>query len=142
MTLRRRLRRSFKRIGAFIRSNMGGALNNASLHPSAHFPPRGAWETPLGRQLLPALATPIAAKLGSPGATDSQKEASASAAQGYPTANIVVEPESPGNPRSLFRIYAFGRIYEEGLTAAQTHVLVGDFLETLILPRNSSPAYR
>ena len=123
MTLRRRLRRSFKRIGALLRPNTGGPLNAALLRPRAHDLRQGPWQGSSERQLLQAIAAPIVTEHGSSGAVGSSKAANA---QGYPTANIVVEPEHPGNPRSLFRVYAFGRVYEEGLTAAQTHALVGD----------------
>ena len=136
MILRRRLRRSFKRIAAFLRPNTGGPLNAAFLRSrEAHVPSRAPWGGLAERQLLLAGAAP-AGKLASSDANRSQKEAGARTTQAYPTANIIVEPENPGNPRSLFRVYAFGRIYEEGLTAAQAQVLVGDFLETLILPAN------
>ena len=135
MTLRRPLRRSFKWIRAFFHPYMGGALNAASLRPrDAHVRYKGLWQGPAERQLRAAGAIPIAAKPGSSAAIGSQNEATASTAHRYSTANIIVEPENPGNPRSLFRVYAFGRVYEEGLTAAQAHVLVGDFLEALILP--------
>jgi hypothetical protein len=120
MTFRRRRRRSFRRIADFFHSNMRGALNAVALRQRrGHVRRRGPWAGPAERQLRPG---------------GSQKEAIASTMQGYSTANIIVEPENPGNPRSLFRVYAFGRVYEEGLTAAQAHVLVGDFLEALILP--------
>jgi hypothetical protein len=135
MILRQRLRRSFKRIAAFLRPNTGGPLNAFLRARDAQVPRSAPWGGAAERQLLLAV-TPNAGKLASSDAIRSRNEASARTTQGYPTANIIVEPESPGNPRSLFRVYAFGRIYEEGLTAAQAQVLVGDFLETLILPAN------
>jgi hypothetical protein len=51
---------------------------------------------------------------------------------------IIVEQESPGNPRTLFRVMMYGNVFAEGLTAAQAHVIVGDILETLVLPQHLS----
>jgi hypothetical protein len=49
---------------------------------------------------------------------------------------IVVEQEKPGDPRTLFRVMMYGKIFAEGLTAAQAHVIVGDILETMVLPQH------
>jgi hypothetical protein len=49
---------------------------------------------------------------------------------------IVVEQEKPGNPRTLFRVLMYGNVLAEGLTAAQAHVIVGDILESLVLPQS------
>jgi hypothetical protein len=49
------------------------------------------------------------------------------------TAQIVVEPETPGDPRTLFRVYMYGRVHGSGLTSAQAHLLVGEILQTMVL---------
>jgi hypothetical protein len=51
---------------------------------------------------------------------------------------IVVEQEKPGDLRTLFRVLVYGEIFADGLTAAQAHVIVGDILETMVLPQNGS----
>src|ERR1700722_9526752 len=42
---------------------------------------------------------------------------------------IVIEPEVPGDSRSLFRLLVGEKVGAEGMTAAQIHILVGDILE-------------
>ena len=42
---------------------------------------------------------------------------------------IVIEPEVPGDSRSLFRLLVGEKVVAEGMTAAQIHILVGDILE-------------
>lgn len=47
---------------------------------------------------------------------------------------IVIEPETDGDSRSLFRLFVGEKLVAEGMTAAQTHLLVGDILERIALP--------
>jgi hypothetical protein len=47
---------------------------------------------------------------------------------------IVIEFEPPGDSSALFRVLVAEKLIEDGLTAAQTHILVGDILERLTLP--------
>jgi hypothetical protein len=47
---------------------------------------------------------------------------------------IVIEPETPGDSRSLFRLLPGEKVIAEGLTAAQAHILIGDILEKMTLP--------
>jgi hypothetical protein len=54
-------------------------------------------------------------------------------------ATIAVEAESAGDSRTMFRLRVNGRVVGEKLTAAQAHLLVGDFLERIALP-NKPPA--
>jgi hypothetical protein len=55
---------------------------------------------------------------------------------------IIVEPESPGDSRSLFRILLGEKLIGEELTAAEAHLLVGEILERIALPKNSETLAR
>ena len=48
---------------------------------------------------------------------------------------IVIELETPGNSRSLFRLRLDNKVVGENLTAAQAHLLVGEILDRITLPR-------
>jgi hypothetical protein len=48
---------------------------------------------------------------------------------------IVIEAESPGDSRSLFRLEVDRHLIGEGLTAAQVHLLLGEVLDRVTLPR-------
>jgi hypothetical protein len=48
--------------------------------------------------------------------------------------SISIELEVEGDSRSLFVLKIDGVVFAEHLTAAQTHSLVGDFLERIALP--------
>ena len=48
---------------------------------------------------------------------------------------IVIELETPGDSRSMFRLRLDETVVGERLTAAQTHILVGEILDRLTLPR-------
>jgi hypothetical protein len=50
---------------------------------------------------------------------------------------IVIEPETPGDSRSLFRLLVGEKLIAEGLTAAQAHILIGDILEKMTLPKET-----
>ena len=48
---------------------------------------------------------------------------------------IVVEIEIPGDSRRLFRLRLDNNVVGENLTAVQTHLLVGEILDRITLPR-------
>jgi hypothetical protein len=48
---------------------------------------------------------------------------------------IVIELETPGDSRSLFRLRLDKKVVGENLTAAQAHLLVGEILDRITLPR-------
>jgi len=51
---------------------------------------------------------------------------------------IVIEAETPGDSRTMFRLRIDASSIAEGLTAIQAHVLVGEILERITVPK--SPA--
>ena len=48
---------------------------------------------------------------------------------------IVVEAETIGDSRTMFRLRIDANIIAEGLTAAQAHLLVGEILDRVTLPK-------
>jgi hypothetical protein len=48
---------------------------------------------------------------------------------------ISVEAESPDDSATMFRLRIDDLIVGHGLTAAQAHLLVGEILERVVLPR-------
>ena len=50
---------------------------------------------------------------------------------------IVIELEIPGDSGSLFRLRLDNKVVGEHLTAVQTHLLVGEILNRITLPRFS-----
>ncbi len=48
---------------------------------------------------------------------------------------IVIELETPGDSRTMFRLRIDKNAIAEGLTAAQAHILVGEILERIALPK-------
>jgi hypothetical protein len=48
---------------------------------------------------------------------------------------IVIEAETPGDSRTMFRLRIDANFIAEDLTAAQAHLLVGEILERLALPK-------
>jgi hypothetical protein len=52
-------------------------------------------------------------------------------------ARIVIELETPGDSGSLFRLRLDNKVVGANLTAVQTHVLVGEILDRITLPRSS-----
>jgi hypothetical protein len=48
--------------------------------------------------------------------------------------SISIELEVEGDPTSLFVLKRDGVVFAEHLTAAQTHLLVGDLLERIVFP--------
>jgi hypothetical protein len=47
---------------------------------------------------------------------------------------IVVELETPGDSRTMFRVLIDGKLIAEGLTAVQTHIVVGETLNQITVP--------
>jgi hypothetical protein len=54
--------------------------------------------------------------------------------------SIILEPESPGDSRTLFRVKLGEKLIGEELTAAEAHLLVGEILERIALPRKVDAA--
>jgi hypothetical protein len=50
---------------------------------------------------------------------------------------IVIEFQTPGDSGSLFRLRLDNKVVGENLTAVQTHLLVGEILDRITLPRPS-----
>ncbi len=48
---------------------------------------------------------------------------------------IVIELETPGDSRTMFRLSIDEDLIAERLTAVQTHILVGEILERIALPK-------
>jgi hypothetical protein len=48
---------------------------------------------------------------------------------------IVIEAETPGDSRTMFRLRIDKHLIAEGLTAVQVHILVGETLERIALPK-------
>jgi len=48
---------------------------------------------------------------------------------------IVIELETPGDSRTMFHLLIDNNLIAEGLTAAPAHILVGEILERIVLPK-------
>jgi hypothetical protein len=55
---------------------------------------------------------------------------------------ILVELETPGDSRTMFRLRIDDKVVADGLTAVQAHLLVGEILDRVTLPRRRRPAER
>ncbi len=53
---------------------------------------------------------------------------------------IVVEAETIGDSRTMFRLRIDAKVIAEGLTAAQAHLLVGEILDRFTLPKHDDRA--
>ena len=53
---------------------------------------------------------------------------------------IVVEAETVGDSRTMFRLRIDANVIAEGLTAAQVHLLVGEILDRFTLPKHDDRA--
>ena len=53
---------------------------------------------------------------------------------------IVVEAETIGDSRTMFRLQIDANVIAEGLTAAQAHLLVGEILDRFTLPKQEDRA--
>ena len=48
---------------------------------------------------------------------------------------IVIETETPGDSRTMFRVRMNDLVIGQNLTAAQAHLIVGEVLDRITLPR-------
>ena len=48
---------------------------------------------------------------------------------------IVIETETPGDSRTMFRVRMDDLVIGQNLTAAQAHLIVGEVLDRITLPR-------
>jgi hypothetical protein len=48
---------------------------------------------------------------------------------------ITIEAETPAEGASLFKLWLDDKVIGEGLTAAQAHLLVGEILARIALPK-------
>ena len=53
---------------------------------------------------------------------------------------IIIEEETPGYSATLFRLRMDDKLIGESLTAAQTHLLVGEILSRVALPNGANAA--
>jgi len=53
---------------------------------------------------------------------------------------ILVELETPGDSRSMFRLRIDDKVVGDNLTAVQAHLLVGEVLDRITLPRHRMQA--
>ena len=53
---------------------------------------------------------------------------------------IVIELETPGDSRTMLRLRIDASLIADDLTAAQAHVLAGEILERITLPKSSEGA--
>jgi len=51
---------------------------------------------------------------------------------------IAIEPESPGDSATLFRLRIGQKVVGGRLTAAQTHLLIGEILDRIALPKGAT----
>jgi hypothetical protein len=52
-------------------------------------------------------------------------------------ATIAIEAETVGDPLTMFRLRIDNKVVGENLTAVQTHLLVGEILERIVLPKKA-----
>jgi hypothetical protein len=50
---------------------------------------------------------------------------------------IVIETETPGDSRTMFRLHIDASPIADGLTAVQAHILVGEILDKIAMPKAS-----
>ena len=48
---------------------------------------------------------------------------------------IVIEAETPGDSRTMFRLRIDANLIAEELTAVQAHILIGEILERIAVPK-------
>ncbi len=60
--------------------------------------------------------------------------------EGSMVRQIAIELETPGDSRTMFRLRIDGTPIADNLTAAKAHVLVGEILERITLPKSSEGA--
>ena len=52
---------------------------------------------------------------------------------------IILENNSPVDARPVFRLLVDDELIADALTPFQAHVLIGEILDRITIPRNSSP---
>ena len=50
---------------------------------------------------------------------------------------IVIEAETPGDSRTMFRLRIDANPIAESLTAVQAHILIGEIFERIAMPKTS-----
>jgi hypothetical protein len=55
-----------------------------------------------------------------------------------PPARVTFEAQSPGDSGSMFRLLIDEKVVGENLTAAQLHILLGEILRMVALPKEST----
>jgi hypothetical protein len=50
---------------------------------------------------------------------------------------IVIETETPGDSRTMFRVRTDDLVIGQNLTAAQAHLIVGQVLDRITIPRSA-----
>jgi hypothetical protein len=50
---------------------------------------------------------------------------------------IVIELETPGDSRTMFRVWMDDLVIGQNLTAAQAHLIVGEVLDRITIPRSA-----
>ena len=55
---------------------------------------------------------------------------------------IVIEAETPGDSRTMFRLRIDTNPIADGLTAVQAHILVGEILDRVALPKPAAEKTR
>lgn len=50
---------------------------------------------------------------------------------------IIIEPESPGDSRTMFCLLMDTSVIARNLTAVQAHILVGEILDRIALPKRT-----
>jgi hypothetical protein len=51
---------------------------------------------------------------------------------------IVIETETPGDSRTMFRVRMNDLVIGQNLTAAQAHLIVGELLDRITIPRSAT----
>jgi hypothetical protein len=55
-----------------------------------------------------------------------------------PPGKVIIEAQSLGDSRSLFRLLIDGSVVGKDLTAVQLHLLIGEILRLITLPSNAT----
>jgi hypothetical protein len=50
---------------------------------------------------------------------------------------IIIELETPGDSRTMFRVRMDDQMIAQNLTAAQAHLIVGEVLDRITIPRSA-----
>jgi hypothetical protein len=55
---------------------------------------------------------------------------------------IIIETETPNDPRTMFRVLVDANLVGEGLTAVQAQLVAAEIVDRLVLPRQKPPPAR